>query len=144
VNKRVIESLQRAVGVAKLQATPNPDVIVAHIGEATMVIIAPDASGFVITSPNDNLAQVVQLGQQIGLQTITSYVDVANLDAIPMLQRAGLRPTMLRMWQEKETVTPEWQVGWRATMNQFGQSLHYLRLHPEVEEQVSEVIASVV
>lgn len=139
VKRRISENLRRA----NVEPTPGSDVVMVRVGDATMAVILPDASGFVVTPPNADLAKAVALGELIGLQTITTYVDVADLESIPKLQAAGLRPTMLRVWQEKESSRPRWQVGWRKVANHYDQSLHYLRLHADVEEQVTKVIARI-
>lgn len=117
------------------------DVTIVQYGNAKVTIIKPDASGFIETNKDtskEEIEYVLSLSKSIGLQIVTSYENTADIKKAELLQRCGLAPAMIRPWQTEKDVGPEWQVGFRKTMNDYDRCLHYIRLDKDVRQQLEE------
>lgn len=117
------------------------DVTIVQYGNAKITIIKPDASGFVETNRDtteEEIEYVLSLSKSIGLQIVTSYENTTDVKKAELLQSCGLTPAMIRPWQTEKEGEPEWQVGFRKTMNDYDRCLHYLRLDKDVRQQLEE------
>lgn len=141
VKDRILNNLHNLWQPDMKQTKLNADLALLTLQNDQMVVVAPDASGFVISQPDQNLATLVQVGHEIGLQTVTTYVNANNTQALETLQAARMKPTMLRLWQDTPDLPPTWQVGWRSITEDFEHTLHYLRLHPLVLQQLLNMIS---
>ena len=113
----------------------NHDLLVINYSGAQMIIIKPDASGFITRYQSHEIAALVGLARKAGLQVVTCYEDIFAADKSRMLYQAGLTPSMVRPWQKKGGQL-KWQIGWRQTMNGFDQCLHNLNLDDQVNRQL--------
>lgn len=118
------------------QVNPTPtkisdDVDCLTVGKNQLIVIKPDASGF-ITTVDPNLKEVLDISQQIGLQIVTCYSPVDDTS----LATAGLEPAMIRPWQPNSQTAPRWEVGWRKTMNNYNQCLHPIALDIQVRNSL--------
>lgn len=143
VKKRIQSGLDRLRGGNALVNNLTGDISVVTIGDLTMVVVKPDASGFYFSGVNENLPVMVDLGQELGLQTMTAYIDVDLIRYHDLLRRAGLHPTMVRLDKEKDGPST-WQVGWRVTANGFYDCLHYVNLDRMVESQIKTLISQII
>lgn len=117
------------------------DVTIVQYGKVKITIIKPDASGFIETDKDttkEELRYILSLSKSIGLQIVTSYENTVDVKKAELLQSCGLTPAMIRPWQTKKEGEPEWQVGFRKTMNDYDKCLHYIRLDKEVRSQLEE------
>lgn len=117
------------------------DVTIVQYGNAKITIIKPDASGFIETNKDTSkkeIEYVLSLSKSIGLQIVTSYENTADIKKAELLQLCGLAPAMIRPWQTEKDGEPEWQVGFRKTMNDYDKCLHYIRLDKDVRQQLEE------
>ena len=79
----------------------------------------------------------------MGLQTITTYIDIAQIGMLDLLVGAGMSPTMIRLNQSEQGTKVIWQVGWRSTANGFGDCLHTINLDGEVIKQIYKLISEI-
>ena len=54
-----------------------------------MVVVKPDASGFIVNIDNKGLLPLIEWGHEMGLQTITTYIDIAQIGMLDLLVGAG-------------------------------------------------------
>jgi GNAT superfamily N-acetyltransferase len=140
----VKSQILRNLGTSRLPYTQlTPDILSVSSGDASCVIISPDASGFVSGVDPDSIIKLVDAGLYLGLQILTCYVSTANTELITKLRERGLRPGMIRPWQETSSHKPEWQVGLRKTANHYESSLHTVLLDASVREKLGKVIESI-
>ena len=122
------------------------DVTIISHGNIKMTIIKPDASGFLETNEltsKEDLEYVLRLSEAIGLQIVTGYENVHDGKRVLLMSEDSLIPAMVRPWQVSEKKAPEWQVGFRKTMNDYDQCLHHIRLDETVRRQLEEFVQSV-
>lgn len=127
----------------KVTELSNPDLSVVSLGSLKMLVVKPDSSGFLIGGLSASLPLMVQLGHSIGLQVITTYVDVAETSSIELLRRSKMKPTMVKLNQKTIDEKIVWQVGWRSTAHGFDNCLHTIKLNDEIEAQIKNLIAKI-
>jgi len=135
VSQRVEESLSRINYDGVTIAPLNRDLSLIAYAEAEMVIVKPDASGFITAFRGSSLSTMNRLAWEAGLQVVTCYEDVGAFDQCQALLQSGMSPCMIRPWQ-KRNLSPSWQVGWRLTMNSYEQCLHELELTESIVQQL--------
>ena len=108
--------------------------------DSQIIIILPDASGFITQASNSDINHLTKISEKIGLQIITYYCPVDDVQTSQYLMAAGLQPAMIRPWHNDEKSPPQWQVGWRKTMNHYQQCLHSVNLDPTVKDQITHLI----
>lgn len=119
------------------------DVTEVKYGNVSMVIINPDASGFMNvdkTATSDEVKYMLDFAQRIGLQIVTTYQNVDDLNIIQTLSDAKMEPGMIRPWQTGENEV-KWQVGMRKTMNDYEQCLHHINIEEGIERQINGFIS---
>lgn len=138
VRESVAHKLERHRSSFKL-LHDEQDICVIQNGNIRMVIVKPDASGFAEIVPSatrDEIAWALNLANEVGLQVITTYQDITDINQIKKLVEVGLEPSMIRPWQTDVSSQPVWQMGLRKTMNGYAKSLHTIKLDPMVKEQL--------
>jgi len=118
--------------------TPDQDIEIIFFDHSSLMIIKPDASGFITSLTKNGLPTILTIGERAGLQVITYYGDVDDVDEATMLFHAGMKPVMIRPWKKDYLTQAGWQVGWQKTMNDYENCLHGIKLHPEVEDQLKK------
>lgn len=117
----------------------GPDLTLVTAGAGQMLVISPDASGF-ITQPR-NLPELVHLADSGGLQLVTCYNPAADSAVASDLAAAGFTPAMIRPWQPDPASPPRWEVGWRRPANNYASCLHPINLDPAIAAQITGVIS---
>ncbi|MFZ2153154.1 MAG: GNAT family N-acetyltransferase [Microgenomates group bacterium] len=138
--KEKIERGIRNLSPSTVQRTSNPDIVILSEHQTSMVVVTPDASAFVLTKPNVGLKKMVETGEKIGLQTITAYIDIGDIKSQRHLRDADMSPTMVRLNQNKRCEPITYQVGWRKTANSFNQCVDEIKVAPEAERQIRDII----
>lgn len=115
------------------------DLLQLHWQGSKIVIIKPDASGFITSFQEKSLGGLINLAAEIGLQIVTCYEDVSALKNCQILDQAGMQPAMIRPWQ-KENQNPTWQIGWRTTTNHYDQCLHHLELSSQISDYLQDFL----
>lgn len=116
------------------------DIALLETEGVSMIIVKPDASGFINDVPDTRyVKKMLSLGESIGLQTMTAYIDIDTWGHTPNILYTGLMPTMLRIWQKNKEAPITWQIGWRHTCNKYDESLHHIHLAAETREQLEKV-----
>lgn len=128
-----------SIGYKKL----NPDVLEISNEGAQCLIISPDASGFVDGQDAESIVALVDEGLSLGLQIVTTYLPMANVELINQLIGSGMTPSMVRPWQNSVYEEPRWEVGLRKTANEYGNSLHSINLDPWIYLEVMDVIKKI-
>lgn len=118
----------------------NDDIQLLNINQSQLLVILPDASGFINNIYPSDISHLIKLSREIGLQIITYYCPISDIKTSACLFEAGLEPAMIRPWQKDNKNNPSWEIGWRKTMNHYKQCLHGINLAPEVELQIKAVI----
>jgi len=139
--KKQIENSVNSSGLLHTQLTG--DIIQLTKDGAKCIVITPDASGFVEGDNAESIISLVDKGLDLGLQIITCYLPISNIQMVNKLIQSGLEPAMVRPWQSSKEAIPEWQVGLRKTANHYEKSLHVINLDPWVHAGIMEVIKSI-
>lgn len=121
----------------------TPDIIKLNKQDTSCLVIAPDASAFIEGKSVKGITNLLDRVKDFGLQLVTCYVAVADTDMVLGLTQAGMKPTMVRPWQENSSDQPQWQVGLRHTCNYFDHSLHPIKLDPDVKSEIEQVIKKI-
>lgn len=132
-------------GIIKIEATRlvqplNKDMVIVTDGNIQLLIIKPDASGFLLTPPDESLPQFLAFAEEVGLQVVTYYGNLTYSN-ISLLVNSGMEPTMVRPWKIKRQPS-EWQIGWKKAMNKFDLCQHTLDLDPTIQIKIERFIAS--
>ena len=117
------------------------DVTVVQRGNIKMTIVKPDASGFIETNSDttkEELDYILTLSESIGLKIVTSYENADDLEKVSLMNECGLTPSMIRPWQTQADGDPQWQVGFRKTMNEYNNCLHHIRIDHDVRQQLED------
>lgn len=141
VKSRINEATHQLADCNLSVVSINQDIDLMSIDSGSVVIIKPDASGF-IQNLGVNPERLLEIIQQTGLQVITYYTDIADLEKSYQLQDLGLQPIMIRPWQNPNQ-TPRWEVGWRQTMSNYWESLHIVQLDPGIEYTLRKFIGGI-
>ncbi len=136
--KLKIDNGIKETGAAAMSMILNDDMVVISDGHTQLLVIKPDASGFLLNAPSDSLPQLLTLAHQIGLQVVTYYGDVAHTD-VSLLINSGMEPVMIRPWKLARRPTI-WQAGWQKTMNGYDQCIHTIDLESQVYQQLQGFI----
>lgn len=134
------ELINLARSGVKVSGLSNPDLSMVTLGSLATLVVKPDSSGFLLGGLSADLPLMIQLGHSVGLQVITTYVDVTETSLIELLRRSKMKPTMVRLNQKTAEDKVVWQVGWRSTANGFDDCLHTVNLDDEVKAQVKNLI----
>ncbi len=118
----------------------SPDIRLLSLKDSQMVIILPDASGFINIASNSDINDLTKISETIGLQIITYYCPVDDIQTSQYLRDAGLQPAMIRPWHNDEKSAPQWQVGWRKTMNHYQECLHPINLDQTTCTQITNLL----
>ncbi|KKR72166.1 MAG: hypothetical protein UU16_C0045G0004 [Candidatus Woesebacteria bacterium GW2011_GWA2_40_7] len=116
----------------------NSDVVLISSQGGQIVIIKPDASGFIET-PN-NIDRLIRISELAGLQIVTAYCDISDICTSTKLAQAGMQPAMIRPWKKTHSSVGSWQAGWRTTMNGYDYCLHQICLYPEIYVSLHELL----
>lgn len=142
VKKRVYAQIETRQNGIKLLRDED-DITTIEYGGVQMMIIKPDASGFIQCGGNidhNAIKHMLAFAKHIGLQIVTTYQDAKEKENIKTLFNAGLIPAMIRPWQNPEESVPKWQIGLRATMNGYEECLHNIDLDPDVGTQLNDFL----
>lgn len=142
VKNRIHQTLEQLTGCCLSIEQINQDIDLVKIDSGSVIIIKPDASGF-IQNLGNNPNSLLEVAKQIGLQVITFYSDITDLEKTYQLQDMGLQPTMIRPWQYHLDQASKWEVGWRQTMNNYQESLHIVKLDPILEYSLRKFIGGI-
>lgn len=140
VKARVIHKVRNS-GLPYTQLTP--DITKFYEQDTSCLVIAPDASAFIEGKSVEGITNLLDNVKGFGLQLVTCYVAIANSDMVLGLAKAGMKPTMVRPWQEAATDQPQWQVGLRHTGNYFDHSHHPIKLDPDVKSEIEQIIKNI-
>ena len=140
IETKIEEAVKNGIQVLTL---PNPDLSIITLNDTQLLVVKPDASGFVLSDASSELPAMVQLGHALGLQVITVYTDIAQTSKIHTLQNAMMQPAMVRLNQKKSGEKIVWQAGWRSTANRFNECLHSVNIDGEVLSQINNLISNI-
>lgn len=136
--KSEIESNIRASG--HTYEMLNSDIILLKKGEGNCLVISPDASGFIENDDPRQIIEMTNMALSIGLQIVTCYLAISDVDKVNYLFQSGMEPAMIRPWQANSNTPPVWQVGLRKTANTYKDSLHGVNLDPSVHTSIIKYI----
>ena len=71
IETKIEEAVKNGIQVLTL---PNPDLSIITLNDTQLLVVKPDASGFVLSDASSELPAMVQLGHALGLQVITVYI----------------------------------------------------------------------
>lgn len=135
VKERITDRIERQIP-SHISAEAGSDIEILQVDGAELVVIKPDASGFLTKLPHGELYNLFALAESIGLQIVTHYSPIENRGDIKRLSQAGMEPAMVRPWKPHKDEQVRWEVGWRRTMNGYEDSLHTIQLDPAVREHL--------
>lgn len=133
-----LEILQETTSVEMVEIDSN--LALVRAGQSEVLIIKPDASGFISPPIDGDLTGLLPYLENLDLQILTCYIDASAVTGCSSLLAFGFEPTMVRPWQETETEEASWQVGFTKTMNQYGECLHSISLVPEIQQELFRII----
>ncbi len=113
------------------------DIAIWQENGLKVAFILPDRSAFVSIADINKINH--SLIENSGIQIATIYVNMTDYLSTSRLGHLKYEPTSVRLWNSTGH-NSEWQIGWQARYNNFGNCLHTINLDPTIKEQITKTI----